>query len=110
MENYVIISNDLAELMGSSKINQVVQRAIEKGCLSIEADAKQVCPVRTGNLRASIHTEIQPLRGEVGTNVQYAPYVEFGTSKQVAQPYLEPAFLKNKDRIINEIQRGLLND
>mgnify|MGYP003321659298 CR=1 FL=1 len=40
MENYVIISNDLAELMGSSKINQVVQRAIEKGCLSIEADAK----------------------------------------------------------------------
>lgn len=27
----------------------------------------------------------------VGTNVEYAPYVEFGTSRQKAQPYLRPA-------------------
>lgn len=27
----------------------------------------------------------------VGTNVEYAPYVEFGTSKMSAQPYLRPA-------------------
>ena len=27
----------------------------------------------------------------IGTNVEYAPYVEFGTSKQKPQPYLKPA-------------------
>lgn len=27
----------------------------------------------------------------VGTNVEYAPYVEFGTSRMGAQPYLRPA-------------------
>lgn len=27
----------------------------------------------------------------VGTNVEYAVYVEYGTSKMVAQPYLRPA-------------------
>jgi HK97 gp10 family phage protein len=27
----------------------------------------------------------------VGTNVEYAPYVELGTHRQKAQPYLRPA-------------------
>lgn len=27
----------------------------------------------------------------IGTNVEYAPYVELGTYKQAAQPYLKPA-------------------
>ena len=27
----------------------------------------------------------------IGTNVEYAPYVEFGTSRQRAQPFLRPA-------------------
>jgi HK97 gp10 family phage protein len=27
----------------------------------------------------------------IGTNVEYAPYVEPGTHKQKAQPYLRPA-------------------
>jgi HK97 gp10 family phage protein len=32
------------------------------------------------------------LRLVVGSNVDYAPFVEFGTSRQAAQPYLRPAF------------------
>ena len=27
----------------------------------------------------------------IGTNVEYAPYVELGTSRSKAQPYLKPA-------------------
>lgn len=80
---------------------------IQKGCFAIEADAKDVCPVDTGNLRASIHTEIEPLKGEVGTNVEYATYVECGTRYQDAQPYLEPAYLKNKDKIADGIKKEL---
>lgn len=30
-------------------------------------------------------------RYSVGTNVEYAPYVEFGTYKMAAQPYMRPA-------------------
>ena len=35
----------------------------------------------------------------VGTNVEYAPYIELGTSKMSARPYLRPAFENNRDKI-----------
>lgn len=57
--------------------------------------------VDTGNLRSSIsHYYTQSQGGEVyiGTNVEYAPYVEFGTSKfPKERPFLRNAVMKNKD-------------
>lgn len=35
----------------------------------------------------------------VGTNVHYAPYVEFGTSRMRAQPYLRPSAQEVRGRI-----------
>lgn len=91
----------------SNLAEEIAQKVIEKACLAIEHDAKAVCPVDTGNLRASIHTRIMPLQGEVGTPVDYAPFVEFGTSRQHAQPFMETAFLQNIDRIEEEFKRRL---
>ena len=53
--------------------------ALRKSCLLVEEDAKKLCPVETGTLRRSIHTTLHSDYGEVGTNLHYAPYVEFGT-------------------------------
>lgn len=39
----------------------------------------------------------------VGTNVQYSVYVEFGTSKMAAQPYLRPAVEDVVNRMGDEI-------
>lgn len=65
------------------------------GAALFERQAKAITPVDTGRLRASIHTDVQgnssQAEGSTGTNVEYAPYVEFGTSKAKAQPYLRPA-------------------
>lgn len=85
-----------------------ISEAIKKGCLSIEASAKQNCPVDTGNLRASITTNIiDDTSGEVGTNVEYASFVEFGTKKQSAQPFLYPAYKENEEKIVKEIEKAL---
>lgn len=51
--------------------------------------------VRTGRLRASItwrpgYDDTSPYV-DVGSNVLYAPYVELGTSRMAARPYLRPA-------------------
>lgn len=35
----------------------------------------------------------------VGSNVEYAPYLEFGTENQAPQPYLMPAYLENIGKI-----------
>jgi HK97 gp10 family phage protein len=63
--------------------------------IQIQNAARSLCPVDTGRLRSSIiMTKGRDSRGfyvEIGTNVKYAAFVEFGTSKQRAQPYLLPA-------------------
>ena len=42
----------------------------------------------------------------LGTNVEYAPYVEFGTSKMAARPYLRPAFNDH----LNEYRNMIFNE
>lgn len=87
------------------QINEGLDEELEKMALEIEAEAKKRCPVRTGRLRASIHTgRISEKVYYVGTNVEYAPFVEFGTRKMAARPYLRPAAKK----VVNEYKsRGL---
>lgn len=55
------------------------------------AEAQARCPVRTGYLRSTIsaHSTASSITCMVGA--EYAQYVEYGTSRQSAQPYFEPA-------------------
>lgn len=66
-----------------------------KALTGIEAGAKNRAPVDTGALRNSITSEVQrrgnTIRGEVGPTVNYGGFVERGTSRMSAQPYLRPA-------------------
>lgn len=57
-----------------------------------ESYAKKLCPVDTGRLRNSItHQQYDESTEVIGTNVEYAPYVELGTTRMGARPYLRPA-------------------
>jgi HK97 gp10 family phage protein len=60
-----------------------------------ESYAKDYCPVDTGALRSSIHAEFpKNVLAEVIADTNYAMYVEMGTYKMAAQPYLQPAVVK----------------
>lgn len=59
--------------------DDAVTEALNKACLLVLNSAKEKVPVNTGNLRNSITYEVEGNEGIVGTNVEYAPYVEFGT-------------------------------
>lgn len=73
-------------------LDAALTRALEKVGLVAEGYAKRLCPVDTGRLRNSITHAMEGSEAVViGTNVEYAPYVELGTSRQKAQPYLRPA-------------------
>lgn len=57
-----------------------------------ESYAKAACPVDTGRLRNSITHQQESENVEViGSNVSYASFVELGTSKMSARPFLRPA-------------------
>ena len=78
-------------------ITEELGKAVRDLVLLVEAEAKKLCPVDTGKLRASITPVIESwAAGYVGTNTHYAPHVEYGTRKMDAQPFLEPAFLAGK--------------
>lgn len=55
--------------------------AMTNACFVVETSAKMKCPVDSGQLRNSITHEVRidGKVGYVGTNVEYAPYIEFGT-------------------------------
>lgn len=54
--------------------------------------------VRTGNLRNSLsHADDGVSSVYVGTNVEYAPYVEFGVKGRPGRPYLKNAITKHID-------------
>lgn len=77
----------------ANAIDRALVAALEEVGLVAEGYAKRACPVDTGRLRNSItHIVDEGTRHVViGTNVEYAPYVELGTRHQKPQPYLKPA-------------------
>ncbi|MEQ3121222.1 HK97-gp10 family putative phage morphogenesis protein [Collinsella sp. CLA-JM-H32B] len=77
----------------ANAIDLALVAALEEVGLVAEGYAKRACPVDTGRLRNSItHIVDEGTRHVViGTNVEYAPYVELGTRHQKPQPYLKPA-------------------
>ena len=84
----VVVDNTAA---ASAGIKDAIAIALEKIGLLAEGYAQMKCPVDTGNLRGSITHEVAGDSVYIGTNVEYAPYVELGTVHQAPQPYLRPA-------------------
>lgn len=89
------------------EMKKTMERALEKIGMVGEAYAKEECPVDTGTLRDSISHVVDDNTAIIGTNVEYAPYVELGTSKMDAQPYLRPA-VENHIKEYKEIAKGEL--
>jgi len=82
-------------------LDKAVVRTLEGIGLFVVGEAQARAPVDTGNLRGSIHhqTDERGRKVTIGTPVEYAPYVELGTSKSAKQPYLRPAVENNLGRI-----------
>lgn len=72
-----------------------VAKHLTKLAVRVERRAKHLAPVDTGRLRASVTNELgrdgRGLVVRVGTNVHYAPHLEYGTVRMRARPFLRPA-------------------
>lgn len=95
-------------------------KVLEEIGLLGEGYAKKLCPVGTpestgkagyvgGTLRKSISHDTTDDAAYIGTNVEYAAYVEIGTIYTAAQPYLRPAVedhVSEYKRMITSAMRG----
>jgi HK97 gp10 family phage protein len=75
------------KLDNAVKRSKQLERVVHKAALFVAGEAKQRAPVDTGHLRRSITavTERRGVRvlGRVGTNVHYAPHIEFGRKRVI---------------------------
>ena len=79
----------------SQRILTALEKGIKNGLeaigLTAETYAKKATPVDTGRLRNSISHTVDGEAAYIGTNVEYAPYVELGTSRAKAHHMLQKA-------------------
>jgi len=80
----------------------------ESGAI-VEAQAIDTVAVDTGHLKQSITKQVRANSVDIGTNVEYASHVEFGTRKQTAQPFLLPALLDNINKIFTVFKKNGIN-
>jgi HK97 gp10 family phage protein len=77
----------------------------------VQATAKQLAPVDTGALKASIHRKLYPKQqtGVVYTTLEYAPYQEFGTRFMKGKPFMLPAINRNRLGIQRSLEAYIRN-
>jgi len=82
---------------------KLVEAALAKTAHDIELSAKQRAPVDTGHLRASIGAEGGGMAWRVNAAAGYAVYVELGTRKMGAQPFLVPALRAEWPKFVSRL-------
>lgn len=80
-----------------NEVDRLISQKLVTAALMVEATAKQTVPVLTGTLKRSITHKPEVPKKEVlvGSNLPYAPFIELGTSRMSARPYLRPALEAN---------------
>lgn len=89
--NSLAVRLDGASARAVPRANLVVR----KTAMDIEANAKQIAPVDTGNLRNSIgHTmsgDSTGIEATIGPTAAYGKFLEFGTSRMAPRAFMGPS-------------------
>lgn len=93
----------------SQGIKNAIRNALREIGKAAVGHATDRVPVRTGNLKSSIAYDSDDEQVIIGSDVYYASYVELGTSKMRAQPYLRPAIQDHGDEYRAIIEKHLRN-
>jgi len=87
--------NNLTKI--AARLPEAASEIVHKAAFDVKANAKAVVPVDTGKLKNSISSEFPtPTSAIIAPHTEYAHFVEYGTRKQRAQPYMRPAAEKVK--------------
>lgn len=104
---FIVIFNRIPALI--AEIEAVSRAAPKRVADRIVSDARSRAPVQTGYLRSSI-SSVSVESGKsanVVVGAPYAAYVEYGTYKMAARPFLTPAFEAHAKELGLELMAAL---
>lgn len=91
------------------KVSRFANTAIRQSIYTIEGQVKPRTPVDTGNLRNTQQSSFGNLIGKYYPTADYGIYVEMGTYKMRAQPYLRPGVEASLPTISKIFEKELNN-
>ena len=92
-----------------SALERAKKRGLEAIGLTAEGHAKKETPVDTGRLRNSVSHTTDDEAAYIGTNVEYAPYVELGARGRQGKHMLQRAASEHTDeykRLMEDIMKN----
>ena len=92
-----------------SALKRAKKRGLEAIGLTAEGHAKKITPVDTGRLRNSISHSTDDEAAYIGTNVEYAPYVELGSPTIKAHHMLQKAATEHTDEYKQLMEDSMKN-
>ena len=90
-------------------LERAKRRGLEAIGLTAEGHAKRETPVDTGRLRNSISHATDDEAAYIGTNVEYAPYVELGARGRQGVHMLQRAATEHTDEYKQIMEDALKN-
>jgi HK97 gp10 family phage protein len=90
-----------------SAMQRRVHRQLASWAADVKASARKQVPVRTGYLKSTIYANISEWVAEIGAEATYSLFVELGTRRMQAQPYLYPAIREHLPRLERIILEAL---
>jgi HK97 gp10 family phage protein len=98
------LQRNLSRLAGAER-RRAQQDGLEAGARIVETHAKINAPVDTGFLRNSITVDsVNAMEAIIAPHTDYAEFVEFGTSRMAAQPYMRPALDEHEGEIVQAVR------
>ena len=90
-------------------LERAKKRGLEAIGLTAEGYAKKDTPVDTGRLRNSISHSTDDEAAYIGTNVEYAPYVELGARGRKGKHMLQKAASEHTDEYKRLMEDSMKN-
>ena len=88
------------------KAQQAVRAELNRAALRVEKSAKEFAPWDTGTLINNIYsTQLGSLLFGVISPMNYSIYVELGTRKMAAQPFMYPAVQLEAPRVLGNLRK-----
>lgn len=85
---------------------RVVSAELQRSALRVERKAKMKAAVDTGSMRNGIFVaRVGMLRYKVTSPAGYSVYVELGTRKMKAQPFLGPAVKEESEALFQNLRK-----
>ena len=102
----------------ADKVRNALPEVLEKALIEMGEEARSHAKdiaerkkiYKTGNLINSIAYALDGTKAvHIGTNVEYAPFIEAGTSRMAARPFLRPAVEDFRDEYKEILDNNLKN-